>query len=84
MEKEKIIVEDYDAITNTTTYREVENEYDFDTTILLIESLKAQLEATKDKVIDFVEGVITEEEYAPIKAEREDLRERIRELEAEI
>ena len=44
--------------------------------------LKAQLAATDYKAIKFAEGCYTEEEYAPIKAEREQLREQIRALEA--
>ena len=49
---------------------------------LEIEQLKAQLAETNDKVIEYAEGLLTAEEYAPTKAERQALRERINELEA--
>ena len=45
-----------------------------------IEQLKAQLAETNDKVIEYAEGWLTAEEYAPIKAERQSLRDRINEL----
>ena len=45
-----------------------------------IEQLKAQLAETNDKVIEYAEGWLTAEEYAPIKAERQALRDRINEL----
>lgn len=47
----------------------------------LIEQYKAELSATDYKAIKYAEGWLTEEEYAPIKAERERLRNEIRELE---
>lgn len=46
-----------------------------------IEQLKVQLSMTDYKAIKFAEGWLTEEEYAPIKAEREAIREQIRALE---
>ena len=46
-----------------------------------IEQLKTQLSMTDYKAIKFAEGWLTEEEYAPIKAEREAIREQIRALE---
>lgn len=45
--------------------------------------LKQQLADTDYKALKYAEGWYTDEEYAPIKAEREALRERIRELENE-
>lgn len=47
---------------------------------LEIEQLKAQLAETDYKAIKFAEGWLTAEEYAPIKAERQSLRDRINEL----
>lgn len=47
---------------------------------LQIDELKNQLAKTDYKAIKYAEGWYTDEEYAPIKAERETLRERIREL----
>ena len=48
---------------------------------LEIEQLKAQLAETDYKAIKFAEGWLTEEEYAPIKAERQALRDAINDLE---
>lgn len=49
-----------------------------------IERLKAQLTATDYKAIKYAEGLISEEDYTPIKAERQALRDRINELEKEL
>jgi len=49
-----------------------------------IYELKKQLAESNYKAIKYAEGWYTEEEYAPIKAQREALRERIREMEAKI
>lgn len=46
-----------------------------------IDALKAQLQASDYKAIKFAEGWITEAEYAPIRAERQRIRERINALE---
>lgn len=48
-----------------------------------IEALKAELASTDYKAIKFAEGWLTAEEYAPIKAQRQELRNRINELEGE-
>lgn len=46
-----------------------------------IEDLKQQLAESDYKAIKFAEGWLTAEEYAPIKAMRQELRNRINELE---
>ena len=52
--------------------------------ILYIQDLKRQLAATDYKAIKHSEGLISEEDYAPIKAERQAIRERINALEAQL
>ena len=47
-----------------------------------IERLKAELSATDYKCLKFVDGALSEEEYAEVRAHRADLRRRINELEA--
>ena len=47
-----------------------------------INELKRKLSATDYKAIKYAEGLISEEDYAPIKAEREGYRVQIRENEA--
>jgi hypothetical protein len=47
-----------------------------------INELKRKLSATDYKAIKYAEGLISEEDYAPIKAERESYRVQIRECEA--
>ena len=47
-----------------------------------IEMLKAELASTNYKAIEYAEGWLTEEEYAPIKAERQAIRDEINELES--
>lgn len=44
-------------------------------------AIKTQLAATDYKALKYAEGWISEEEYAPIKAERQALRNKINELE---
>ena len=46
--------------------------------------LKTQLQQTDYKAIKYAEGLISEEEYAPIKAERQSIRDQINELEASL
>lgn len=48
-----------------------------------IAELKKQLADTDYEAIKYSEGWFTDEEYAPIKAKRESLREQIRKLESE-
>lgn len=47
-----------------------------------ITALKAQLTATDYKAIKYAEGWLSEEEYAPIKAQRQSIRDQINALEA--
>lgn len=51
---------------------------------LQILELKSQLAATDYKAIKYAEGLITAEDYAPIKAARQALRDQINALEAQI
>ena len=61
-------VEEFDKITSISVEQQI------------IE-LKQQLLDTDYKAIKYAEGWITEEEYAPIKAERQKIRDKINELE---
>jgi len=63
---------------------EVENTEEQTSPELQIMGLKQQLEDSDYKALKYAEGWITEEEYAPIKAERQTLRDRINELEETI
>lgn len=49
--------------------------------LLRVEDLKRQLAATDYKAIKWAEGWLTDEEYAPVKAERQALRDEINALE---
>ena len=57
-----------------------------DNSILIseIDEIKAQLGATDYKALKYMEGWLTEEEYAPIKSLRQSLRDQINELEAQL
>ena len=60
-------------------------EYDtFCEKINQLAELKWQLSHTDYKAIKYAEGCYTEEEYAPIKAAREELRVQIRQLESSL
>lgn len=48
-----------------------------------IAQLKNQLLATDYKAIKYAEGAISEEDYAPVKAQRQQWRDRINELESD-
>ena len=48
-----------------------------------VEDLKTELAATDYKALKYMEGWLSEEEYAPIKAERQTLRDRINALQGE-
>ena len=58
-------------------------EFNLHPSIQILE-LKAQLAATDYKAIKHSEGLISDEDYEPIKAERQAIRERINELEAQM
>lgn len=49
-----------------------------------IMALKEELSASDYKAIKYAEGLITTEEYEPIKAERQAIREQINALEKEL
>jgi hypothetical protein len=49
-----------------------------------IAELKNQLADTDYKALKFMEGWLSEEEYAPIRAERQTIRDRINALEGEL
>lgn len=55
-----------------------------DKNFIEIQRLKAQYEKTNKEMSKYVDGELTEEEYAPIKAERKALRKQIEQLGGEI
>lgn len=61
--------------------KELKGEEDKRTKVEQIAELKKQLANTDYEAIKYSEGWFTDEEYAPIKAMREELREKIRILE---
>lgn len=69
-----------------TGWKEItEEEYNqVCSTLNQIIELKCKLSCTDYKAIKYAEGQYTEEEYAPIKAAREDLRVQIRTLESQL
>lgn len=53
-------------------------------TMLQINSLKQQLAATDYQAIKYAEGWINEQDYAPIKAQRQAIRDQINQLEQQL
>ena len=49
-----------------------------------IEGLKAELSKTDYKCLKFVDGALTEEEYAEVRTYRQSLRDQINQLESEL
>lgn len=72
------------GITREMTAEEIAEMESFKPTISeRIETLKIELASTDYKAIKYAEGWLTEEEYAPIKAQRQSIRDEINALEAE-
>lgn len=82
------IPSDYVELTEEQYYKEKkEKQLDFTREQNIpsqILQLKNELAKTDYKAIKYFEGWITEEEYAPIKARRQNLRDKINELEEEL
>jgi len=78
----------YGAVTremNDEEYAEYEASQNSTESIQMeIESLKGELSSTDYKAIKYAEGYYTDEDYAPIKAHRQELRDRINELEGRV
>lgn len=73
----------YDAIKDNAKsyYVDIQNNTDIIAYKSEISELKRSLSDTDYIAIKFAEGWITEDEYAPVKAERQSWRDRINELE---
>ena len=69
---------DNNTIVEDTTYQERKSKEENQTRI---SELKSKLAQTDYKAIKYAEGLITEEEYAPIKAQRQLWRDEINQLE---
>lgn len=71
--------------TETNEYKELETKYinnkKYEDEIKMI---KSYLDATDYKALKFSDGALTEEEYAPIRVQRQAWRDRINELEAQL
>lgn len=69
-------------VGNILTNKERESEKNKLERLLLIRDLKSQLQESDYKAIKFVEGQLSATDYVPIKLERQNLRNRIKELES--
>lgn len=69
------------AVQENPEYEEPE---DISPVLEEIERLKSELSATDYKVLKYMEGWLSEAEYTPIKAQRQELRERINGLEKQL
>lgn len=72
-----LLANGWERVTNEPTEEEVAEQL----RLAEIDGLKALLLESDYKALKYAEGWLTEEEYAPIKAERQRWRERINELE---
>lgn len=76
VENDKVVVKDYELTEEQEkNIRSIELNQE-------INLYKEKLYATDYKAIKYAEGLYTEEEYYPIKAERQSYRDKINELEA--
>ena len=71
---------DGELVLDEVKLKKIKGEEDKRAKAEQIAELKAELSATDYEAIKYSEGWFTEEEYAPIKAMREELREKIRHL----
>lgn len=71
----------YDATTKKETIIEVEEQANIFIKEIEINELKRQLAETDYQAIKYAEGQLTEEEYRPIKEQRQIWRDKINELE---
>lgn len=69
------------TIVEDTTYQEQKNKQE---KLNRIAELKSKLSKTDYQAIKYAEGQLTEEEYAPIKAQRQLWRDEINQLELEV
>lgn len=72
-----LLANGWERVTHEPTEEEVAEQL----RLAEIDGLKALLMESDYKALKFAEGWLTAEEYAPIKAERQQWRERINELE---
>lgn len=72
------------GIYRDMTQEELVEEDRFNNPEMQIEGLKQQLANTDYKAIKFAEGLISEEDYAPIKKQRQEWRNQINLLELEL
>jgi hypothetical protein len=76
---------DYNGIVREMTAEEITEMVAFEQNPeQRIEMLKNELAATDYKAIKYAEGWLTEEEYAPIKAQRQLIRDEINILESQL
>jgi len=70
---------------NSKAYKELEEAYnERNVALSRIVDLKQMLNDTDYQAIKYAEGMISEEEYAPIKAQRQSWRDEINQLEEEL
>ena len=80
----EITGEEYDAFCSQQKNKGNHNQTEIEIKRKQIAELQGLLDSSDYKQHEFADGDITEEEYAPIKAQRHAWRVRIRELRAEI
>lgn len=80
----EISKEDYENLSNQARNRGNREQSQIDLKRKEIAELQGLLDSSDYKQHEFTDGEITEEEYAPIRAQRHAWRVRIRELRAEI
>ena len=72
------------VVTREMTPEEIAELENANTPEMQIEALKQQLADTDYKAIKYAEGLITEEDYQPIKQQRQAWREEINKLEGDM
>lgn len=78
------ILENGGVVTRDMTEEEIAELENANTPEMQIEALKQQLADTDYKAIKYAEGLITEEDYQPIKEQRQAWREEINKLEGDV
>lgn len=86
IENKIVSFDEFLKVLHTNKYKVIENKNEENLVLDLekqISELIQKLSSTDYKAIKFAEKLISESEYAPIKQERQKIREQIRQLEIE-
>lgn len=81
---EEITEDEFNRLASISLYEPTQEERNKADIIAKIYEIKSKLATTDYQAIKYAEGCISEEDYAPIKAQRQSLRDQINALEKQL